>query len=115
MDGVRSDFPAPIIPKIVRNMTREAVIKLHQIVMSNVASIAPNLDGGCHDYLALKMTVEDYLAQTCHLFSPLHNQGYLPPIKGTTQEQKLGTERFRNNQALFRLYTDMKERSRKIS
>ena len=105
VEGVLADFPIPILPKIVGEPTREALIDLHRILISNAASIVSNLGGGHHDHLALTMTADDYLAQTGHTFVPPHNPGDYPPTLGTAQEQTLGTEIFRQNQVLFRWYT----------
>ena len=55
-------FPTPILPKIVGEPTREALIDLHRIISGNAASAASNLRGGRHGHLALMMTAEDYLA-----------------------------------------------------
>ena len=67
--------------------------------------MASNLGVGRHGLLALTMTAEDYLDQTSHVFILPHNPGYYPPKMGTSQEQVLRIERFRQNQALFRRCT----------
>ena len=42
-EGVLADFPTPILPKIGGEPTKEALIKLHQLISGNVASVASNL------------------------------------------------------------------------
>ena len=69
-----------------------------------MASVAPNIGGGRHVQLELKMAAEDYLTQTCHMFFPLHNLDGKMPKTGNTKEQKLRKGIFRKNQALFRRY-----------
>ena len=64
-----------------------------------------NLGGGLHRHLALTMTAEEYRAQTGFAFVPPHNPCNYPQRMGNTQEQALGTEKFRQNQVLFRKYT----------
>ena len=70
-------------------------------------SVASNLVGGRHGNLALTMTKEEYLSQTGYAFVPPHNPVNYPPTMGTAQEQALRTKRFRQNKALFKLYTTM--------
>ena len=53
------------------------------------------------------MTSEEYMEQTGFAFVPPHNPGDYPQIMGSAQEQALGTEQFRQNQALFRKYTPL--------
>ena len=53
----------------------------------------------------LTMTTKYYMEQTGFAFVPLHNPGDYPQIMGSAQEQALGTEMFRKDQALFRKYT----------
>ena len=59
-----------------------------------------NLDRGRHSHLALTMAADDYLEKICHVFILLYNPGGYPPTLGTSQDQTLGTETFRNIQAL---------------
>ena len=68
-------------------------------------SVALNLEGGQHGNLALTMTAEEYMAQTGFSVVHPHNLGKYPQIMGKAQEQALGTEKFRQNQALFLKYT----------
>ena len=56
IEGVLTDFSAPILPKIGGELTREVLINLHRLVSGNVAS---NLRGGRHGHLALTMTDEE--------------------------------------------------------
>ena len=51
------------------------------------------------------MTAEEYTEQTGFAFLPPHNPGNYPKSMGSAQEQALGTENFRQNQALFQKYT----------
>ena len=67
--------------------------------------MASNLGGGRDGLLALTMTYEEYKIQTVFAFGTPHNPGDYPQSMGNTQEQALGTEKFRKNQALFRKYT----------
>ena len=39
VEGVLTDFPTPIIPKISREPTREALINLHQLISGNTVSV----------------------------------------------------------------------------
>ena len=57
------------------------------------------------DTSSLIMTDEKNMEHTWYAFAPPHNPGYYPPTMRSTQEQALETERFRQNQALFRRYT----------
>ena len=86
-------------------MTREALIDLHRLIYGNEASVASNLGGGRNTHLAPTMTANEYMEQTGYTFVPQQNPGNYPPTMGTSQEQALGTERFRQNQALFRRCT----------
>ena len=95
VNGVIADFLTPILSKILGEPTRESLIKIHQIISGNTASVASNLGGGWHIHLALTMTADEYLAQAGHVFVPLHKPGYYPPDMGNAQKQELGTERFR--------------------
>ena len=97
-----ADFPTPMIPKIGGDPTKEALIKLNQFVSINTASVALNLTGVWHIHLTLTITAEEYMAHTGYAFVPPHNPGNYPPTMGTSQEQALGTEGFRKNQALSR-------------
>ena len=53
------------------------------------------------------MTGEEYTEQTGYAFVPPKNLDNYPPRTGTTEEQALGTEKFRQNQELFKKYTAM--------
>ena len=99
------DFPTPILPKIDGEPTREGLIDLNLLVSGNAASVASNLGGGRHGHLALTMKAKYYRSQTLFAFFLPHNPDDYPQIMGNTQEQALGTENFRQNQALFRKYT----------
>ena len=48
---------------------------------------------------------EEYMEQRGFNFVPPQNPGDYPQSTGSAQEQALGTEKFRQNQALFRKYT----------
>ena len=110
VEGFLAYFLTPILPKIVGEPTRESLIKTHQLISGNAASMESNLRGGQQGHLVLTMTVEDYLDQTVHVFVPPYNPGnypleitprqWVPP-----QEQAFGTEGLRQNQALFRRCT----------
>ena len=103
--GVFTDSPTPILPNIVREPTRESLIKIHRLIGGNADSVASNLGGGQHGHLVLTMTVEDYLYQTGHVFVPQQNPVDYPPMMGTAQEQALGIEKFSKKQALFQRCT----------
>ena len=107
VEGVIADFPSPILLKIDKEPTREVMIDLHLFITGNSASVALNIVGGQHGHLALLMTAEDYMEQTIFAFVPLYNPGGYPHSIGSTQEQVLRTEKFRQNQAMFRKYTAM--------
>ena len=98
VEGVHADLPTEIIPKIEVEPTIKVLIKLNQLISGNAASIALKIGGGRHVHLALTMTAADHMSQRGYVFLPPHNPGYYPPIKGTTQEQALGTERFQKFQ-----------------
>ena len=75
------------------------------MISGNAASVASNLGGGRHGNIALTMTDKYYMEQTRFSFVPPHNPGKYPQSMGSAQEQALGTENFRQNQAMFRKYT----------
>ena len=56
------DFLEVILPKIGRELTRELLINLHQLVIGIAASMVLNLRGGRNVHLVLKMTSEEYTA-----------------------------------------------------
>ena len=56
------DFPTPIIPNIVREPTREALINLHRLISGNAASVASNIGEVRHGQLAMTMASEEYMA-----------------------------------------------------
>ena len=51
------------------------------------------------------MMAKEYMEQTGFAFVWPHNPGKYSQIMGSSQEQALVTENFRQNQALFRKYT----------
>ena len=59
--GVLMDIPTTILPKINRELTREQLIDIHQLISGNEAYVASNLGGGRHRHLALTMTAEEYM------------------------------------------------------
>ena len=104
-EGVLADFLTPILPEIGGEPTIEGLIDLHQLVSGNASSMASNLKRGRHRQLALTMTAEENKIQTGFAFVPSHNpRNHLQSI-GNSKEQALRTEKFRQNQALFRKYT----------
>ena len=105
VEGVLAYFPTPIIPKIDGERTREGFIKIHQLISENAASVASNLGGGQHGHLTLTMTAGEYMEQTGFAFVQMHNPDNYPQSMKSSKEQALGTEKFQQNQALFRKYT----------
>ena len=101
IEGVLTGFQKPILPKIDRELEIEGLVDIHQLISGNVASVASNLGGGRHGHLALMMTDKEYMEQTRFAFVPPQNRGDYPQIMESTQEQALGNEIFRQNQALF--------------
>ena len=101
VEGVLADFPTPILPKFDRERTREGLINIDRLISGNAASVASNLGGDRHGHLALTMTAEEYTEKTGFAFVPPYNPGDYPQSMGSAQEQALGTEKFRQNQALF--------------
>ena len=99
--GVLTDLSMRILHKIIREPTRDDLIKIHLLISVNSTSVAPNIGGCQHSHLSLTITVEDYLDQMWHSFIPPHNPKNYPPMMEITQEQALGTETFRENQPLF--------------
>ena len=83
--GFLVDFLTPILTKIGGEPTRESMIDLHQLVSGNAASVASNPGGGWHRHLALRMTSEEYMAQTGCAFVPPNDPGNYPPTVGTVQ------------------------------
>ena len=71
--GVFMEFLMQILPNIGGELTREALIELHQLIRINAASVASNIEGERHGHLALTVTVEGYLAQTGYAFVPPYN------------------------------------------
>ena len=55
-EGVLAEFLTPILPNIIKELTREASAEVHKVISVNVASVAFNLEGGRHGPLALTMT-----------------------------------------------------------
>ena len=106
-EGVLVDLLTPILPNIDGETTREGIINLHWLISGNAVSLASNLRGVRHWHLALTMTDEEYRAQTGFAFVPPYNPGDYPQSMGNAQEQALGTENFRQNQALFHKYPSM--------
>ena len=51
------------------------------------------------------MTANDYMDHKGFAFVPLYNSANYPQSTGRAQEQELGTEKFRQNLAMFRKYT----------
>ena len=103
--GVLVELPTPILPNICRELTIEALIDLHLLISGNTVSVVSNLGQGRHGHLVMTMTCKEYTAQTGYAFFPQHNPGNYPPTMRTAQEQVIGTEKFRQKQALFRKYT----------
>ena len=101
VDRVLAYFLTPILMKIDGELTQEGLIDLHRLVSGNTSSVALNLRGGRHGHLALTMTAEEYRAYMLFSFVPLRNSGEYPHSMGNSQEQVLGTEMFRQTQALF--------------
>ena len=95
----------PILPKIGGEPTREGIIDIHQLISGNVAFVASNLGRGRHGHRTLTMTAEEYMEQTGFEFVLPHNPGEYPNSMGGAQEQALITEKFRQNQVLFRKHT----------
>ena len=62
VEGVFTDFLTPILPNIGGESTREELIKLHQLISRNVASVFSSLRGGWHIHLALTMKRKYYVA-----------------------------------------------------
>ena len=83
------------------------MINLYWLISVNTASMVSNLGGGRHRHLSLMMTAKEYMPQTGCMFVPTQKPGNYPPTMETSQNQDLGTERFRQNQALFIKYTAM--------
>ena len=107
--GFLTELPTYILPKIEGEPTIEGLINLHQLVSRNAASVPSNLRGGRHRHLALTITAEEYRTQKGFTSVPPHNPGNYPQSMGNAQEQALGTEKFRKNQALFRKCTAVDE------
>ena len=103
--GVLADFLTPILPNIEGEPTKEELIDLHQLASGNTESVLSNLGGGRHGHLALTMTATEYRTQKGFTFVLQHNPGNYPQSMGNAQEQALRTEKFQQNQALFRKYT----------
>ena len=100
--GVLSDFPTLILPEIFGEPTREYHTKIYRLISGNAESMVSNLGGGRNVHLALTITTYDYLAQTGHAFVSLYKPIDPPLTMRTAQEQALGTDNFRRNQALLK-------------
>ena len=83
--GILADFPAPILPNIDGEPTREGLVDIHQLISGNEASVALNLVGDRHGHLLLKMRANDYRAQTGSAIVPPHNPGDYPQSMGSAQ------------------------------
>ena len=59
VEGVLADSPTHILLKIEGEQEIEGLIKLHQLVSGNAASISSNPGGGRHRHLALTITSEE--------------------------------------------------------
>ena len=74
-NGIFTNLPTPLPPKILGRPKRETLIELHRILRSNAASGAYNFRGGSYDYLELTMAADPYQAQTVRNFFPPHDTG----------------------------------------
>ena len=74
VEGVLADLLTPILPKIDRELTREGLIDIHQLISGNAASMASNLGEVQNGHLALTMTTDEYMEQKGFAFLPPHNQ-----------------------------------------
>ena len=52
------DFLTPILNNIGGELTREALIDIHQLISGNAASTASNLGGGKNGNLALRIAAK---------------------------------------------------------
>ena len=43
IEGVLTDFPTPILPKIIEEPTREVLVNIHTIINRNMVSVASDL------------------------------------------------------------------------
>ena len=91
VEGVLTDFPTPILPKIGGEPTREVLIDLHQFISGKLVYVASNPGEGRNGRLALTMISKEYMAQTVYVFVPPPNSGNYLPTMRTTQEQVLIT------------------------
>ena len=89
VEGFLADFLTPILSNIIRELMRESLIKIHQLVSGNTTFVALNLGGVRHVHLALTMNAEDYMAHTGHVFVTPHSPRNYPPTMGTAQEQAI--------------------------
>ena len=60
-----------------------------------------------HRHLVLTITIKEYAEYMGFEFVPPHNPENYVSTMGNAQDQALRTEKFRQNQALFREYTAM--------
>ena len=87
--GVLTGFLTPILPNIDRELAREGLINIHQLISGNSAYVALNLGGGRYSHLTLTMTDEEYTEQKGFAFVLPHNLGDYPQSMGSAQEQAL--------------------------
>ena len=98
-------FPTPILPNIGIDSTLEDLIEIHWLIIGNAASVESDLGGGRHGHLSLTMAADYYMSQIGYAFVPPHNPVDYLLTMGNSQDQALVTERFQQNQALFRRCT----------
>ena len=103
--GLLMEFPTPILSKISGDPTRESLIKftfddhwkcgVRRVKPQRRTARTPHTH---NDHIVLHGIYGLHVCAT-------EKTSYYPPTMGTTQEQLLVTERFQQNQALFRRCT----------
>ena len=91
------DILIPVKPKIARELTRESLININQLISWNAASMASNFGGVQPSHLTLTIPTEDYLAHMGHTLITPHNTVNFPKV--------IETENFQQNQAFFECCT----------
>ena len=59
-EGVLTDLPTPILPKVFRKLMSEDPIKLRRMLISKSVFVASKIGLGCYRHLTLTMCTEDY-------------------------------------------------------
>eukprot|EP00957_Ditylum_brightwellii_P099361 7568812-Ditylum_brightwellii.AAC.1 len=78
VDNIQTNFPHPVLPKIVGKLNYEGLYELHKLMMENVSSVSTSLEGGNHGHLALVISPAMYQTTAGTTFLLPQNLGPVP-------------------------------------